>query len=556
VKRVREKWMICAVVCFHEFDGTIEFEFVAKCRTCVRLAVQPNPVKLVTDLPGALPAICQLEIRLQTAKSRLRNVAPAGLASMILSNAGIVRREFVQRIEPESETDRTMIDLALQIKYKKMHKATATTCCILWLAACWTAFALFYSIVAAMPWFVVLFAWIASGLLFVYVPFAIVSSYREGGVLIVNSEGVVFPRSFLGFGPHPSLKWKQLKSIDCTAHKQPVLALKRNGSLPVSIQTKSMSTNDLDQLLHALELWGPKVSWSDRAADFRDSVQSGASGAESGFTKLWDEELRRRYSVTTFAPHEPGFKLRSGAYTVLKQLAFGGFSAVYLAESEHRERVVIKQLVTNSSPEMQQKALAMFQREAQILSRLRHDGIARVIDYFVEQGVNYLILEHVDGENLRELVHRRGSLSENEASKLALQMVSMLAYLHGLEPPLVHRDFTPDNLILKANGDLTLVDFGTTTEYIRSATGTLVGKQSYMPLEQIRGKSEPRTDLYALGGTLHFLVTGRDPEPLSACSGSGGELGSVIQRLMQAEPEHRFANAREVETCLCQHSCS
>lgn len=449
-----------------------------------------------------------------------------------------------------------MNDLALQIKYKKMHKGAASVSCILWLAACWIAFALWYRNSVAMPWYFVASAWAAGGFLFVYVPFAIVSSYQESGLVMLDSEGMVFPATLLGLGPKLTLKWSRLKSIQCSGGSHPSLILTAKGSFfPFRLSTKSLEVKDLEQLLHAVELWAPKALWSQQAADFRDRIQSGASNNASKFTRLWDEELRRRYRVTTFSPHEPGHQLGAGRYAVLKQLAFGGFSAVYLAEDDAAAtKVVIKQLVAHGSPETQQKALAMFQREAQILSRLNHDGIARVVDHFVEAGVNYLVLEHVDGENLREIVHRRGPLPDSEVVNLALKMVSMLNYMHELNSPLVHRDFTPDNLILKASGDLKLVDFGTTTEYIRNATGTMVGKQSYMPIEQIRGKSEPRTDLYSLGGTLHFLLTGRDPDPLSVSSGNRGTLGPIIERLTQPEPELRFANAREVEASLLQYS--
>lgn len=448
-----------------------------------------------------------------------------------------------------------MNDLALQIKYKGIAKHTAVVCCTAWLALSFAFFFLCAATVSVfqVPWFVVLCTWLVGGCLFVYVPFQIVSSYCEGGVLVVNGDGLVLPRGMFGFGPQRSIKWSQLKSIDCTRHEQPVLAFKSAGRFPVKVHTASISKDELDQLIHAVELWSPQVFWSGRATDFKNRLQD--SDTTGSFTRLWEEELRRRYSVTTFTPHEPGLKLRSGAYTISKQLAFGGFSAVYLAESQDREKVVIKQLVaSNCSPDLQQKSLEMFHREAEILSRLHHDSIARVIDFFVEQDINYLVLEHVDGENLRELVHRRGALSCDETTRLAVQMLSILEYLHGLNPPLVHRDFTPDNLILKANGQLMLVDFGSTTEYIRSATGTLVGKQCYMPLEQIRGKSEPATDLFALGGTLHFLLTAKDPEPLSVCSGSG-ELAHVIQRLTQAEPGLRFSSASEVKYLLNQYTC-
>src|SRR5581483_5192636 len=96
------------------------------------------------------------------------------------------------------------------------------------------------------------------------------------------------------------------------------------------------------------------------------------------------------------------------------------------------------------------------------------------------------------------------------------QMCEILAYLHGLEPPVVHRDFTPDNLMITDDGTLKLLDFNVAMSADNAATSsTAVGKHAYMAPEQFRGLPEPKSDIYSLGATLHFLLTGRDPEPIS-----------------------------------------
>ena len=149
------------------------------------------------------------------------------------------------------------------------------------------------------------------------------------------------------------------------------------------------------------------------------------------------------------------------------------------------------------------------------MSALDHPQIAKVIDTFVEEERSYLVLDHVPGENLRQTVRVRGPQLESVVLRWAKDMANMLAYLHSQEPAIVHRDFTPDNLLMKDDGTLVLIDFGAANQFVGTATGTLVGKQSYMPPEQVRGKITRQSDIYAMGCTLHFLLTGEDPEPLS-----------------------------------------
>jgi Serine/threonine protein kinase len=150
--------------------------------------------------------------------------------------------------------------------------------------------------------------------------------------------------------------------------------------------------------------------------------------------------------------------------------------------------------------------------------KLKHPRIARVLDRFVEDGRDYLVLEFIPGPTLRQLVKSKGKQKEKDALKWCKQLSEILEYLHGQEPPVLHRDLTPDNVILGNNGEIYLVDFGAANEYVGQATGTMIGKQCYIAPEQLRGKANKASDYYALGGTLYFLLTGEDPEPLSASS--------------------------------------
>jgi serine/threonine-protein kinase len=216
---------------------------------------------------------------------------------------------------------------------------------------------------------------------------------------------------------------------------------------------------------------------------------------------------------------EPGALIGNGRLRILRQIAFGGTSAVYLARDKFHNEVVVKESVTgvDAKTKREAKAIEFFEREAKLLMVLKNPQIAKVLDHFVENGRQYLVLEFVPGQNLRQLLQKVGSIAEKRVLELALQMANILDYLHSQHPPVLHRDFSPDNLVLRPDGKLVLIDFGAANEFIGTATGTLVGKQCYMPPEQVRGKTEPASDLYAMGCTIFFLLTGHDPEPLTIC---------------------------------------
>lgn len=143
------------------------------------------------------------------------------------------------------------------------------------------------------------------------------------------------------------------------------------------------------------------------------------------------------------------------------------------------------------------------------------------MDHFVDSDREYIVLEYVPeyvpGVNLRQLVTERGPQKELRVLSITKALCEILQYLHDQNPPVVHRDLTPDNIMLTGDGDdsIKLIDFGAARESFSNTTGTLIGKQSYIAPEQFRGKTSVQSDLYALGCTMHFLLTGSDPEALT-----------------------------------------
>jgi serine/threonine protein kinase len=220
-----------------------------------------------------------------------------------------------------------------------------------------------------------------------------------------------------------------------------------------------------------------------------------------------------------------GETLQRGRYQITRSLGRGGMGAVCLADDTRLvRRCVVKEMLPDcASPEERHKAEADFQREARTLALLNqpgHPNIPEIFDYFIEKGRHYLVMKHIAGENLEERLKRLGRpLPEADVVEWAIQVCDALAYMHGRRAePVVHRDIKPANLILDEDGRLWLVDFGLvrampTSQPALNGRGKTVaiGTPGYTPPEQWLQEPQPRSDLYALGASLHHLLTGRDP---------------------------------------------
>jgi tRNA A-37 threonylcarbamoyl transferase component Bud32 len=268
------------------------------------------------------------------------------------------------------------------------------------------------------------------------------------------------------------------------------------------------------------------------------------------YTQLWESSCTAQFGLTSFTPLAPMARVQE-RYTVIEQIAAGGFSAIYLIADDDGQQFVLKESVlpTNLDEASKAKATQQFQREATILAKLNHAQIATVYDYFVESGRNYLRLEYIAGANMRQYVKENHGQSEAVTQNWTEQLAAILIYLHDLTPPVVHRDLSPDNVVVRPDGKLVLIDFGAANEFIGAATGTLVGKHAYMAPEQIRGNAEPISDIYSLGACAYFALSGRDPEPIRRASPKRDGLkvsdwfDDFIQNSTHLEKDERLASA-------------
>ncbi|MBE7382708.1 MAG: serine/threonine protein kinase [Leptolyngbya sp. SIO1E4] len=217
---------------------------------------------------------------------------------------------------------------------------------------------------------------------------------------------------------------------------------------------------------------------------------------------------------------QPTGAMIQNRYQILRVLGKGGSGITYEATDSSTNRpVALKELSLKSLSDW--KKLELFEREAQVLADLDHPAIPNYVDYFqVDTPDNrffYIVQELAEGQSLAQRVAAGEQFSEAEVRRIAREILQILQYLHGLTPPIVHRDIKPQNIIRRDDGKIFLVDFGAVQTVFREATtfgSTVVGTYGYMAPEQFRGQAYPTTDLYSLGATLLHLLTHQHPGDL------------------------------------------
>ena len=275
-----------------------------------------------------------------------------------------------------------------------------------------------------------------------------------------------------------------------------------------------------------------------------------------------------------------------GRYELMGKLASGGMAEVYLAKAAGPRGFEKKLVVKRILPHLAEDAsfIEMFFAEATLVAKLNHPNIVQIFDFGESNGAYFLAMEYIEGVNLRTLIKRVRVLGEKLPVALCAKLVSFvcegLAYAHEFVEPetgtplrLVHRDISPDNILVSAHGAVKLADFGiakAANQLHRTETGVVKGKVAYMPPEQLQGKAlDARADLFALGVVLYELLSGRKPfeaenetslmlailheEPLPVTRHRGDvpeSIQRIIERALSKERNARYSSCRELQLDL------
>jgi serine/threonine-protein kinase len=254
-------------------------------------------------------------------------------------------------------------------------------------------------------------------------------------------------------------------------------------------------------------------------------------------------------------------------YQVLRKLEQGGMGTTYLAWDQagtnsngQPQLLVLKEM--NADMARIAKAQELFEREARTLKALHHPGIPKYYDFFVEQGKKYLAMELVNGQDLEKIVTNTGPVTPPRAIAWMLQTCDVLEYIHSQDPPLIHRDIKPANLMVRTlDNRMVVLDFGAVKE-IGTPPGTRIGAEGYCAPEQERGQPLTQSDLYAIGPTLIFLLTGESPFKFYRQQGRGyrfqlesisnitPQLRRVIERVTELAPSERYQTAKTLASAL------
>ena len=240
--------------------------------------------------------------------------------------------------------------------------------------------------------------------------------------------------------------------------------------------------------------------------------------------------MRAENNTQTYKELQPDTVLCDGKYTIRKKIGEGGFGITYTALQSGLNRIVcIKEYfpagkcarathactvyVQGTSENVFEKYRQAFVKEAKMLATLHHPNIVEVIDIFDENNTSYMVMAFIEGKSLQSIVDARGRLSYTEVVNYIAQVTNAIGYLH--ERHILHRDIKPDNIMITADYKAILIDFGSAREFEQDKTQihTSMLTHGYAPTEQYTAKSRKGsyTDIYAIGATMYFVLTGQVP---------------------------------------------
>ena len=319
----------------------------------------------------------------------------------------------------------------------------------------------------------------------------------------------------------------------------------------VSLDDTSATADQVTVGLSASDVTKPRPPGAERGSDLDGSKNSGST---------WSLGRLRRAE----------FPVAFGEYSLLAEIDRGGMGIVFKAEHRRLNRIVALK-VLRAGELSGDEELARFRMEAEACASLNHPNIVSVFEVGEVRGLTYFTMPYIEGESLAS-VARRGEFGFKEAARVVARIAAAVGFAH--RRGIIHRDLKPSNILIDAEGEPQLIDFGLAkgprTERGLTFTGQILGTPAYMAPEQARGETmTPLCDVYSLGAVLYELVAGQpafsgptpvdvllqvlnvDPPSLRKVNPKAPRpLASIVSRAMAKEPEERYETATELEEDL------
>lgn len=252
-----------------------------------------------------------------------------------------------------------------------------------------------------------------------------------------------------------------------------------------------------------------------------------------------------------------------GKYEILKEIGRGGMSIVYLARDNRLNKQWAVKEMKNDGSKSTETLLKGLEREANILKNVDHPVLPRIVDIINSRGTIYVVMDFIEGTNLGDVLKQEGAQDQEDVIEWGRELASALDYLHSMDPPIIYRDMKPANVMLRPEGGVKLIDFGTAKEYTieNNADTTALGTRGYAAPEQFgdaqgRGiyKTDARTDIYNLGATMYHMVTGMNPceppyeiKPIRQWNPAlSTGLEQIILKCTQPNPNDRYQSCSEL----------
>lgn len=401
---------------------------------------------------------------------------------------------------------------------------------------------------------------------------SVILPYAKARKITLNTDGISFYQ-----GPYLSLLgrqtrlWSDLQSLKILKAKssateakvaaesnkisaRPTFELKFRSAGKIKFDTTQIPAQDLRVLLDAIDQHAIACAVDPEIFEICQSLENKAK-EQATTDGIEDASIlsisKQEFKSTVFVPFSPGEFIPGTKTRIIKQLASKPLCAVYLAREADGTMQIVKQFYLADETDETKAFAKILQREYDLLSKLDHPGIAKVATSFSVDKSTFLIIEHRPGSDLRAIVKEHGARSEGLTISWAEQLCEIMIFLHNREASILHRDLTPDNIIIGEDGQLRLIDFGAAREFLEGITGTMIGKQCYVAPEQLRGEATTQSDIFSFGCTLYFVLTGRDPRALSQSSPAkdldcSEEIDQLIRDCTSFEASQRPASFEEV----------